>query len=158
MENTTPTIDRVLAPSRTVLFTHYWGINRQYGRGGVWPRRSMAAAEYGRGGVWPRRSMAAAEYGRGGVFQESFPWLITLCQSVLSQQYRKWLNLPSMAPHKLWKLRRPLTDNGWSFKKTAVFIINRSGITSRPVPRRTTWGDSAILPLLFAVTSPRRCQ
>ena len=34
-----------------------------------------------------------------GVFHVSFPWLITLCQPVLSQRGRKWLNLLSMAPH-----------------------------------------------------------
>jgi len=42
----------------------------------------------------------------GGVFQEYFLWLIILCQTVLSQRGRKWLNLPSMAPHNLWKSRR----------------------------------------------------
>jgi len=31
----------------------------------------------------------------GGVFQRIFPWLIMLCQPVLSQGSRKWLNLPS---------------------------------------------------------------
>jgi len=37
----------------------------------------------------------------GGVFQGTFSWLITLCQPALSQRGRKWLNLPSMTPHKL---------------------------------------------------------
>ena len=31
-----------------------------------------------------------------------FPWLIALCQPVLSQRGRKWLNLPSITPHNLW--------------------------------------------------------
>ena len=52
----------------------------------------------------------------GGVFQRSFTWLTTLCQPVLSQRGRKYLNLPSMAPHNLWTASRkakiqPLTDN-----------------------------------------------
>jgi len=42
----------------------------------------------------------------GGVFQGVFPWLPTLGQPILSQHGRKWLNLPSMAPHNLWALRR----------------------------------------------------
>jgi len=38
-------------------------------------------------------------------------------QPILSQCGRQWLNLPSMAPHYLWALRRkaevqPWTDNG----------------------------------------------
>jgi len=41
-----------------------------------------------------------------GVFQGIFPWLITLCQPILSQRGRKWLNLPSMTPHNLWTARR----------------------------------------------------
>jgi len=42
----------------------------------------------------------------GGVFQGIFLWLITLCQLVLSQCGRKWLNLPSMTPQNLWTVRR----------------------------------------------------
>jgi len=54
----------------------------------------------------------------GGVFQGIFPWLIALCQPVLSQCGRKWLNLPSKTPHNLWTARRkaevqPRTDDGW---------------------------------------------
>jgi len=41
----------------------------------------------------------------GGVFQEVFPRLITLCQPVLSQRGRQWLDLPSMTPHNLWRHR-----------------------------------------------------
>jgi len=44
---------------------------------------------------------ATAEY-----FQGIFPWLITLCQPVLSQRGRKWLNLPSVIQHNLWAARR----------------------------------------------------
>ena len=50
---------------------------------------------------------------RGGVFQRIFPWLITLCQPVLSQRGKTWLNLPSMTPRNLWTARRkaePATD------------------------------------------------
>ena len=50
-----------------------------------------------------------------GVFQGIFPWLITLCQPVLSQRGRKWLVLSSMTPHNLWTARgkaevQPRTD------------------------------------------------
>ena len=41
----------------------------------------------------------------GGVFRGIFPWLLTFCQPVLSQRGRKWFNLPSVAPHNLWKSR-----------------------------------------------------
>jgi len=44
--------------------------------------------------------------GHSRVFQGIFPWLITLCQPVLSQCDRKCPNLPSMAPHNLWTARR----------------------------------------------------
>jgi len=52
-----------------------------------------------------------------GVFQGIFPWLIALCQPVLSQRGKKWLNLPAMTPHSLWTVRRkaevqPRTDDG----------------------------------------------
>ena len=52
------------------------------------------------------------------IFHGIFPWLVTLCQPVLSQRVGKWLKLPSMAPHNLWTLKRkakvhPWTDNGW---------------------------------------------
>ena len=55
---------------------------------------------------------ATAEY-----FQGIFPWLIALCQPVLSQRGRKWLNLPPMTPPNLWTARRkaevqPRTDDG----------------------------------------------
>ena len=54
---------------------------------------------------------ATVEYFKG------FPWLIALCQPVLSQRGRKWLNLPSKTPHNLWTARRraeiqPWTDDG----------------------------------------------
>jgi len=54
----------------------------------------------------------------------NFPWLITLCQTVLSQRGRKWLNLPSMAPHNLWKRRRRLkSDQGQTeAEKRDVYI------------------------------------
>jgi len=39
--------------------------------------------------------------GHGRIFWGIVPWLITLCQPVLSQRGRKWLNHPSMAPHNL---------------------------------------------------------
>jgi len=42
----------------------------------------------------------------GRVFRGIFPWLITLCQPVLSQCGGKWLNLPSLAPHSLWTSKR----------------------------------------------------
>jgi len=53
----------------------------------------------------------------GGVFQGIIPWLIALCQPVLSQRGRKWLNLPSKTSHNLWTVRRkaevqPWTDDG----------------------------------------------
>jgi len=44
----------------------------------------------------------------GGVFQGIFPWLITLCQPVLSQRGKEWLNLPPMTPHNLWTARRKI--------------------------------------------------
>jgi len=52
-----------------------------------------------------------------GVFLGIFPWLITLCQPVMSQRGRKWFHLSSMVPHTLWKSRRkaeiqPQMDNG----------------------------------------------
>jgi len=55
--------------------------------------------------------------GHGGVIQGIFPWLIALCQPVLNQRGRKWLNLPSKTPHNLWTARRkaevqPWTDDG----------------------------------------------
>jgi len=55
--------------------------------------------------------------GGGGVSQGIFPRLITLCEPVLRQLGRKWLNLPSMAPHDLWTSKKtikvqPWTDNG----------------------------------------------
>jgi len=43
---------------------------------------------------------ATAEYFKG------FCWLIALCQPVLSQRGRKWLNLLSKTPHSLWTARR----------------------------------------------------
>jgi hypothetical protein len=43
------------------------GSGIRHGRGGAWPRWSMAAVEHGRGGAWPRWSMAAvARLGRRG--------------------------------------------------------------------------------------------
>jgi len=43
------------------------------------------------------------------VFQGILSWLITLCQAVLSQHGREWLNIPSMVPHNLW-------TSGWKAK------------------------------------------
>jgi len=43
--------------------------------------------------VCPLRSPGSIP-GRGVVLQEIFLWLITLCQPVLSQHGRKWLNPP----------------------------------------------------------------
>jgi len=50
----------------------------------------------------------------GGVFQGIFLRLITLCQPVLSQRGRKWLNLPSMTPHNLWIVRRKAEVQQWT--------------------------------------------
>ena len=54
--------------------------------------------------------------GHDGVFQGIFPWLITLCQPVLSHRGRKCLYLPSMAEVQ------PLTDNGWNNYKLTLNI------------------------------------
>jgi len=58
------------------------------------------------------RFPATAEY-----FKGLNPWLIALCQPVLSQRGRKWLNLPSITPHNPWTAWRkaevhPWTDDG----------------------------------------------
>jgi len=63
----------------------------------------------------------------GRVFQGIFPWLITLCQPVLSQGGRKRPNLPSMAPHDLWTRRRKAkvqlwTDYGWKKSQYSKYI------------------------------------
>ena len=50
---------------------------------------------------------------QGRVFQGIFPWLITLCQPVLSQHGRKWLKLPSMTPHNPWAARRKAVVQPW---------------------------------------------
>ena len=47
----------------------------------------------------------------GGAFEGTFPWLIALCQPVLSQRGRQWLNLPSMTSHSLWTARRKAEAN-----------------------------------------------
>jgi len=52
----------------------------------------------------------------GEVFQGIFPRLITLCQPVLSQLDRKWLNLPSVAPHNLLTARRKAEVQLWTDK------------------------------------------
>jgi len=49
-----------------------------------------------------------------GVFQGIFPWLIALCQPVLSQRGRKWLNLPSKTPNNLWTARRKAEVQPWT--------------------------------------------
>jgi len=54
-----------------------------------------------------------------------FPWLITLCQPVLSQRGRKWFNPPSMTQHNLRTTRRkaevqPCIDDSWK-KKTKYY-------------------------------------
>ena len=51
--------------------------------------------------------------GHGGVCQWILPWLITLCQPVLSQCGKKWLNLPSMTPYNLWPARRKANVQPW---------------------------------------------
>ena len=48
------------------------------------------------------------------------PWLITFYQPVLSQRGRKWLNLPSMTSHNLWKSRSPRGDNDWKMTKAST--------------------------------------
>jgi len=57
----------------------------------------------------------------GGVFQKIFPWLITLCQPVLSQHGKKWFNLSPTTQHNNTtrghqggrpKSMQPRTDNG----------------------------------------------
>ena len=79
----------------------------------------------------------------GGVFQEIFLWLITLCQPVLSQPGRKWLNLPSMEPtrpvdseeegrmepHGLWTARRKAEWNHTACEQRG----GRPNGTTRPV-------------------------
>jgi len=72
--------------------------------------------------------------GCGGVFQGIFSWLITLCQPVLSQCGRKWLNLPSMAPQNWWTVRRKAErrpcnreqtmaeKNSFSFLKDQIYV------------------------------------
>jgi len=67
-----------------------------------------------------------SDTGHGGIFQRIFPWLLTLCQPVLSQHGKKWLNLPSMAPHNLWTSRKqaevqPWTDEGCEKDKVGQY-------------------------------------
>ena len=47
-----------------------------------------------------------------------FPWLIALCQPVLSQRGKKWLSLPSTTPHNLCTAagRSPTTVRRWLIK------------------------------------------
>jgi len=71
----------------------------------------------------------------GGVFQGVFLWLITLCQPVLSQRGKKWLNLHSMTPHNLWTARKinvqPSTDDGWK-KLSLMWLAMALPIQSLP--------------------------
>jgi len=45
-------------------------------------------------------------------FKGFFP-MITLCQPVLSQRGRKWLNLLSKTPHNLWTVRKKAKVQPW---------------------------------------------
>jgi len=56
----------------------------------------------------------------GGVFHRMFPWLTTLCQLVLSQRSRKWLNLPSKVPHNLWTARRKAKVQPWPDEREKI--------------------------------------
>ena len=72
----------------------------------------------------------------GGVFHGNFPWLIALCQPVLSSHDKKWLNLPSMTPHNLWTARKKAkvqiwTDNGWRRNYTYGISVVVSNSISR---------------------------
>ena len=58
-----------------------------------------------------------------------FLWLITLCQPILSQRCRKWLNLPSMSPHNVRTARKKTevqiwTDDGCKKRKKGPKILN----------------------------------
>jgi len=65
--------------------------------------------------------------GPGRLFQGIFPWLITLCQPVLSQRGRKWLDLDPLnsttQPVDTKENRGPWTGDGW--KKTWQFGLLR---------------------------------
>jgi len=50
--------------------------------------------------------------GYARVFREISPWMITLCQLVLSQRDRKWFDFPSMAPLNLWTSRKKAEVDG----------------------------------------------
>ena len=63
--------------------------------------------------------------GSGGIFRRSFPWLITLCQPVLSQQ-RKWPNLPQRPISNQW--HKPLCH--WSNHIQAMVEKNIGGVIS----------------------------
>ena len=41
-------------------------------------------------------------------------WLITVCQPILNQRGRKWLNLPLIAPRNLFALRRKVKVQPWA--------------------------------------------
>ena len=71
--------------------------------------------------VYPSRGLGSTP-GNGGVFQEIFPWPITLYQPVLTQRGRKWLNLPSMAPHNLWPSRRKAEVQPWTDDSSKIEI------------------------------------
>jgi len=60
---------------------------------------------------------------RGGVFQGIYSWLITLCQPALGQRGRKWLNLPSMAPHNLRKSRTKAENESASMLHLIVSLL-----------------------------------
>jgi len=62
---------------------------------------------------WPSLHGPGSMPVHGGVFQGVGPWVITLCQPILNQCGRKWLNLTSIAPHNLWR-SRPTSNHGYT--------------------------------------------
>jgi len=66
------------------------------------------------------------------VCQGIFPWLITFCQSDLSQRGRKWPNLSSMTPLNLWTSRRLKSDNGQTMAEKTSSLLLVAKITSSP--------------------------
>jgi len=57
----------------------------------------------------------------GGVFQGIFPWLITLCQPILIQRGRKWLNLSPMALHNPWTSRKKADIQPWKTMAERIY-------------------------------------
>ena len=73
----------------------------------------------------------------GGVFQGIYRWLIALCQPILSQCGKKWLNLPSKVSHDLQppatcshRGARPKSMH----RQTMVEIKNRIMLVTRNIP------------------------